>query len=508
MKNIFLLYALLLTFFDTSAQTQQPNTSKTIIEGEILDGRSDTLTLHFYIVKLGQIPNGGSKILKTIANNGKFHFELPALKDPYYIKLYSSVWPRFYMDNYLVETGDSVHIKVDPANISKSKHINYSGIKFSGTNIIKYQMKFITDSITNEICSPLPKNIVTRKEIENDIDNLFNWFSITPYNLAKKINLEILDQNKKQITPLIYDIMKSDILYTKLAGELANLSLEWRGCFEYADSLNRKIKMVNFYNEHLKSEKELSTISEKARYLSMMYIDFLVKKTIFSTKIKYSSMRLDDARSLYPALSEITPPFKEKIITTTIPYISKGGLKGFDDYLQYALNQVKDEQLSSILHDYEASAIKGSMAYNFSLPDKNGKLITMEDLKGKTVLIDFWFTGCKPCESVAAKLRKVEESFKNTKDVVFVSISIDIKKQGWLSTLEKGSYTSSENINLYTEGLAQDHPVIRFYHINGYPKLILVGPDGKIYSANPPRPDGINGVEELCTLIKEAQLNK
>jgi thiol-disulfide isomerase/thioredoxin len=144
--------------------------------------------------------------------------------------------------------------------------------------------------------------------------------------------------------------------------------------------------------------------------------------------------------------------------------------------------------------------VKGGLAYNFSLPDPNGKMIHLSDFKGKVVLVDFWFTGCGGCARIYHDvLSKVEEEFRNDQKVVFVSVSVDKSKENWISGIrqtgfydenaqyiasQQGKYTSDKAVNLYTNGLGIDHTIIKQYKVTTYPSLVLIDSHGYIISCN------------------------
>ena len=57
---------------------------------------------------------------------------------------------------------------------------------------------------------------------------------------------------------------------------------------------------------------------------------------------------------------------------------------------------------------------------SFHLTDLNGKKWNSKDLSGKTVVINFWFTACKPCIQEMIYLNKLVEENKDS-SVVFIA---------------------------------------------------------------------------------------
>lgn len=127
----------------------------------------------------------------------------------------------------------------------------------------------------------------------------------------------------------------------------------------------------------------------------------------------------------------------------------------------------------------------GSPAFDFDLPDKDGRRVRLSDFRGKVVLIDFWYTGCGNClYYYRNELSKVEEHFKNDTSVVFLTISIDRSKALWIKSIQARQYTSGDVINLYTDGAGNNHDVIKRYGVFGYPRPVLIGKDQRILKAD------------------------
>lgn len=66
---------------------------------------------------------------------------------------------------------------------------------------------------------------------------------------------------------------------------------------------------------------------------------------------------------------------------------------------------------------------------NLNFTNQLGQQVSFEDLKGKIIVVDFFFTRCPTiCPQLARSMKKLQNSFPNNDSIVqFVSISIDPK---------------------------------------------------------------------------------
>ncbi|MDQ2840988.1 MAG: TlpA family protein disulfide reductase [Acidobacteriota bacterium] len=55
----------------------------------------------------------------------------------------------------------------------------------------------------------------------------------------------------------------------------------------------------------------------------------------------------------------------------------------------------------------------------------NGKVWTIEDLKGKTTLINVWATWCRPCQDELPSIQTIFDQLKDRKDVQLLTVSVD-----------------------------------------------------------------------------------
>jgi thiol-disulfide isomerase/thioredoxin len=74
-----------------------------------------------------------------------------------------------------------------------------------------------------------------------------------------------------------------------------------------------------------------------------------------------------------------------------------------------------------------AKCVKGKEFPLLSLQTISGKKIEMENLKGKIVVINLWFSGCHPCIEEMPALNRLVSEYKN-QNVVFFGITFDSKE--------------------------------------------------------------------------------
>ena len=127
---------------------------------------------------------------------------------------------------------------------------------------------------------------------------------------------------------------------------------------------------------------------------------------------------------------------------------------------------------------------KGAEAYVFTLPDINDKNVSLKDFKGKVVVLDMWAMWCGPCLKEKPYFQKIEEEYKNNKEIVFVSVSTDGmgQKERWKDFVKRKGWHGIELISEYTESL------MKYYKIEGIPRFMIFDKNGKIITVNAPRP--------------------
>ncbi len=88
----------------------------------------------------------------------------------------------------------------------------------------------------------------------------------------------------------------------------------------------------------------------------------------------------------------------------------------------------------------EPDLARGKMAPAFVATLIDGQRVSLDDLAGKVVLIDFWATWCGPCREALPHMKEIAAKFQG-QPLVILSISLDNDEKAWKTFVAKNRMT-------------------------------------------------------------------
>lgn len=137
---------------------------------------------------------------------------------------------------------------------------------------------------------------------------------------------------------------------------------------------------------------------------------------------------------------------------------------------------------------------EGTPAPDFELLDGSGKKVSLQSLRGKVVVIDFWGTWCKWCVVAMPKLEALRKEFENNKNVEILGISCQEPESA-----DPVKFMQEKKVNYRT--LLKGDEVAQKFGVDGFPTLYVIDKDGKIVHSLVGFKDDMQ--KELSDIIKK-----
>ncbi len=218
-----------------------------------------------------------------------------------------------------------------------------------------------------------------------------------------------------------------------------------------------------------------SASKAEPRVMTMRQVRFVGADDLVSRKIESSATYSGGDGDPIPAMSFQGTYAKVKI--NSKPSAELFALKAAAGYTIQ-----KDADASELgIPSSESPKLKfavGDKAPSFTLKSGDGTDVSLESLKGRVVLLDFWATWCGPCKMAMPGVQKLHEKYKDQKVSVFGVDTWERAGSVEKSTAKAAKYMAEKK---YTYGLlANGDDLAKQYGMSGIPTFVLIGPDGKI----------------------------
>ena len=124
------------------------------------------------------------------------------------------------------------------------------------------------------------------------------------------------------------------------------------------------------------------------------------------------------------------------------------------------------------LNKSQAGPIQSGMAPDFTLAGFDGRNVTLSQLRGQVVIVNFWASWCPPCRQEAAYLEKTWRKYKD-QGVVFIGVDyVDTEKEAL-------AYIQEFDIS-YLNGPDLQTRISQAFNIQGVPETFFIAKNGEL----------------------------
>lgn len=131
-------------------------------------------------------------------------------------------------------------------------------------------------------------------------------------------------------------------------------------------------------------------------------------------------------------------------------------------------------------------------APGFTLTDFSGKPVSLDQFRGKTLVLNFWASWCEPCKAEAPILADLAKTSDPSK-VAVVGVAVWDQDSASQTFLQEHGLT-------YPNGADKNGAVAIDYGVSGVPETFFISPDGKLMGKYPGQ---LQSTQQVNDLLKE-----
>jgi thiol-disulfide isomerase/thioredoxin len=219
----------------------------------------------------------------------------------------------------------------------------------------------------------------------------------------------------------------------------------------------------------LQEQFEAATKKKDQKRIKELQAQYMAAEETYGNTIKPIITELGTSLAGLIAINNFLNPEKDfETFAKTAELLQKEGQNHF--FAKLFIEDVKRRSAGSV----------GSMAPDFNLTDLSGKSVKLSELKGKTVILDFWATWCGPCINSFPGMKQAMEKYKNNPDVQFLFVNTfeRVDQSQWKTTVN--NFVNQRGFNTFPIIFDMGGEVALNYGVNGIPAKFCIDKEGKI----------------------------
>lgn len=165
------------------------------------------------------------------------------------------------------------------------------------------------------------------------------------------------------------------------------------------------------------------------------------------------------------------------VVLALIAIMLGGYIKNQIEASEEVAEQSKIKGYEVDLVNAEFGIKKGQMAPDFTLETITGETITLSQLRGKKVLLNFWATWCPPCKEEMPDLQNYYERYAKEENVEIIAVNLTFKQN---SIEDVRLFAKSYDLTFPIPLLHEEALSLEKYQVLTIPSSFMIDTEGRI----------------------------